>query len=81
MATMTKAQAKNKLKKLAPYSPLRDCPVCGDRINDTDDSWEYIRTKSGSDIFIHRFCIKHWGSDLSKGELSKLRKEHELTDF
>ena len=47
MATMTKAQAKTRLKKLAPDSSLRDCPVCGDHIYDTDpdDSWEYVKTK------------------------------------
>ena len=80
MATMTKAQAKTRLKKLAPYSPLRDCPVCGDHIYDTDpdDSWEYVKTKRGSEIFIHSFCVKHWGSNMSKKELSKLR---ELSDF
>ena len=80
MATMTKAQAKTLLKKLAPDSSLRDCPVCGDHIYDTDpdDSWEYVKTKRGSEIFIHSFCVKHWGSSMSQKELSKLR---ELSDF
>ena len=83
MATMTKAQAKTLLKKLAPDSSLRDCPVCGDHIYDTDpdNSWEYVKTKRGSEIFIHSFCVKHWGSDLSKAEMKKLRKKHELEDF
>lgn len=74
---MTKAQAKTLLKKLAPDSSLRDC---GDHIYDTDpdDSWEYVKTKRGSEIFIHSFCVKHWGSNMSKKELSKLR---ELSDF
>ena len=80
MATMTKAQAKTLLKKLAPYSPLRDCPVCGDHIYDTDpeESWEYVKTKRGSEVFIHSFCVKLWGSNMSRKELSKLR---ELSDF
>ena len=83
MATMTKAQAKTLLKKLAPDSSLRDCPVCGDHIYDTDpeESWEYVKTKRDSEIFIHSFCVKHWGSDLSKAEMKKLRKKHELEDF
>ena len=80
MATMTKAQAKTRLKKLAPDSPLRDCPVCGDHIYDTDpeESWENVKTKRGSEIFIHSFYVKHWGSNMSKKELSKLR---ELSNF
>ena len=61
MAIITRAQAKKKLEKLSPDSPKRDCPVCGDHIYDSDDSWEYVKTKTGSEIFIHTFCVKHWG--------------------
>lgn len=77
MATMTKAQAKKKLEKLSPDSRKRDCPVCGDHIYDSDpeDSWEYVKTKGGSEIFIHHFCVKMWGSNLSPKEISKLRRD------
>ena len=81
MAIITRAQAKKKLEKLSPDSPRRDCPVCGDHIYDSDDGWEYVKTKGGSEVFIHTFCAKMWGSNLSPKEISKLRKEHELNDF
>lgn len=75
MAIITRAQAKKKLEKLSPDSPKRDCPVCGDRIYDSDDSWEYVKTKGGTEIFIHSFCVKMWGSNLGPKEISKIRRE------
>lgn len=86
MATMTHAQAQSRLKKLLEAHTYdswtgNECPVCGDKITPDQDDWEYVKTKRGSEIFIHTFCVKHWGSDLSKAEMKKLRKKHELEDF
>lgn len=48
----------NKLKKDANYQ----CPVCGEYIttNDAKDV-EYIKTKRGTELFIHTECVKKWG--------------------
>lgn len=83
MATVTHAQARSRLKKLLEAHTYdswtgNECPVCGDKITPDRDDWEYAKTKRGSEIFIHSFCVKHWGSNMSKKELSKLR---ELSDF
>ena len=75
MAIITRAQARKKLEKLSPDSPKRDSPVCGDHIYDSDDSWEYVKTKGGTEIFIHSFCVKMWGSNLGPKEISKIRRE------
>lgn len=78
MATVTHAQARSRLKKLLEAHTYdswtgNECPVCGDRITPDQDDWEYVKAKRGSEIFIHTFCVKHWGSDLSKAEMRKLR--------
>lgn len=78
MATVTHAQARSRLKKLLEAHTYdswagNECPVCGDKITPDQDDWEYVKTKRGSEIFIHTFCVKHWGSDLSKAEMRKLR--------
>lgn len=39
-----------------------ECPVCGKAIYTSDlDSVEYIKTKRGTEIFIHTECVKKWG--------------------
>ena len=86
MATMTHAQAQSRLKKLLETHKYdnwsgNECQVCGEKITPDDADWEYVKTKTGSEIFIHTFCVKHWGSNLSKAEMKKLRKKHELEDF
>lgn len=78
MATVTHAQARSRLKKLLEAHTYdswtgNECPVCGDKITPDQDDWEYVKTKIGSEIFIHTFCAKHWGSDFSKAEMRKLR--------
>lgn len=48
----------NKLVKLV----CCECPVCHEFIypeNHMDA--EYIKTKRGTEIFIHTKCVKHWG--------------------
>lgn len=39
------------------------CPVCGKDIYSYDlDEVEYIKTKRGTDIFVHTRCVKKWGN-------------------
>lgn len=51
-----------KLVKLRNDHKTPMCPVCNDyiRVSDIENS-EYIKTKRGSEIFIHTKCIyKYW---------------------
>ena len=39
------------------------CPVCGHELKEsTLDGVEYVKTKRGTEIFIHRDCVKNWCS-------------------
>lgn len=39
------------------------CPVCGKKLKEsTLDGVEYVKTKRGTEIFIHRGCVKNWSS-------------------
>lgn len=39
------------------------CPVCGKELKEsTLDGVEYVKTKRGTEIFIHRGCVKNWCS-------------------
>lgn len=39
------------------------CPVCGQILfESTLDGVEYVKTKRGTEIFIHRDCVKNWSS-------------------
>ena len=39
------------------------CPVCGQELKEsTLDGVEYVKTKRGTEIFIHRDCVKNWCS-------------------
>lgn len=47
------------LKKHANKYP--ECPVCHKTIYTHDlDNIEYIKTKRGTEIFIHTNCVKKW---------------------
>ena len=38
------------------------CPVCGKELKeDKLDGVEYVKTKRGSEIFIHTKCVRNWG--------------------
>lgn len=59
----------NKLKRLGCDSRINNdedkkvkCPVCGKEIKPENlDGVEYVKTKRGSEIFIHTKCVKKWG--------------------
>ena len=39
------------------------CPVCGQELWESIlDDVEYVKTKRGTEIFIHRDCVKNWSS-------------------
>ena len=55
---INKRQCK-KLDELKGYK--KECPVCGRIMYSRDaDELEYIKTKRGTDIFIHTECVKNW---------------------
>lgn len=38
------------------------CPVCGKEIKEDGlNNVEYVKTKRGSEIFIHTKCVSKWG--------------------
>lgn len=49
---------KEKLKKMC-HDPR--CPVCNKEVDGTEaDELEYVKTKRGTEIFIHTECVKKW---------------------
>ena len=49
------------MKKHGRIQP--ECPVCGKAIYTSDlDDTEYVKTKRGTEIFIHAKCVSKWGS-------------------
>ena len=49
------------LKYEEEYHMPRRCIACGEPISDEKKdmtTWEYVRTKRGSDVFIHTRCIE-----------------------
>lgn len=53
---MTKVQMWNRYKALKKSI----CPVCSKQIYEKDPDIEYVKTKRGTEIFIHTQCIKEW---------------------
>ena len=48
---------------LSPFIPLVSCPGCNEAIREDDDleTIEYIKTRRGTEIFLHRGCVgKVW---------------------
>ena len=37
------------------------CGICEQEISYGEDGIEYVKTKRGTEIFVHRDCIKKWG--------------------
>ena len=37
------------------------CGICEQEISYREDGIEYVKTKRGTEIFVHRDCIKKWG--------------------
>ncbi len=59
---VTRENAIKILKKQIDGRKVHSCPVCQRDIWPTDEeSWEYVKTKSGTDIFVHTNCVRKWG--------------------
>lgn len=58
----TKSPEYRKLAKLCNNYATPMCPVCNEHIRRSDiDKAEYIKTKRGTEIFIHTKCVyKYW---------------------
>ena len=38
------------------------CPVCGEELKESKlDGVEYVKTKRGTEMFIHNGCVRKWG--------------------
>jgi hypothetical protein len=63
-------------KKLDNNSKFKcTCPVCGKEITTDSDftDIEYVKTKRGTEIFIHQDCVRAWGGNMVKeGETGAL---------
>ena len=63
---ITRTQAKNRFKKLLELHKYDDkwtgniCPVCGEKIP-LDGEWQYSKTKRGTEVFFHTWCVGRWG--------------------
>lgn len=39
-----------------------ECPVCGKKIKTGDlPECEYVKSKRGTEMFVHTKCVKKWG--------------------
>lgn len=38
-----------------------DCPVCLKKIDTATEDAEYVKTKRGTEIWIHTACVQKWG--------------------
>ncbi|MBR3237406.1 MAG: hypothetical protein IKF99_03115 [Oscillospiraceae bacterium] len=57
-----KAQYKRKREKLPEAQRWRmDCPVCHKAFDMSKDSVEYVKTKRGTELWIHTECVRKWG--------------------
>ena len=53
---------KRLITKLDKMKEKPQCPVCNKTCYTSDyDELEYIKTKRGTEIFIHTECVKKWG--------------------
>lgn len=44
------------MKERKEKKQVHICHICGKEIN-TDDEYEYIKTRRGTEIYIHKTCI------------------------
>lgn len=57
-----KGTSYNKLRKLCCEHKEPNCYICNKRIDLEDyQETEYIKTKRGTEIFVHTDCVLKWG--------------------
>lgn len=49
------------MKKHASSNLKIKCSICDQEIKEDEVDIEYVKTKSGSELFMHRQCATHWG--------------------
>lgn len=49
-----------RILKNAPSGTIIRCGVCNKIISESNPDIEYVKTKRGTEIFVHRDCIKKW---------------------
>ena len=59
---ITKTQMWNRYKAIKKKDSkwICNCLVCGKEIHEKDPDVEYVKTKRGTEIFIHTECVKNW---------------------
>ena len=63
MAIIDKRQMWSRYRSILKAAPLRyeiRCGVCDRTIYDGEENIEYVKTKRGTEIFVHRECVVHW---------------------
>lgn len=58
--TKTKMWSRYKALKKKDSNWSCVCPVCGEQIYEQDSGIEYVKTKRGTEIFVHTQCIVEW---------------------
>lgn len=59
---LTKAQIKRLGDYISKGSCVGKCAVCGGPLNgESPDDLEYVKTKRGTELFLHTQCVKRWG--------------------
>lgn len=57
-----KMEYSRKRSKMAKADRWRmDCPVCLKEIKPAEQDAEYVKTKRGTEIWIHTQCVQKWG--------------------
>lgn len=59
MALIKKEQMWKRFKTLAKDKPV-NCEICKKEIYYGEDGVEYVKTKRGTEIFVHTACIGKW---------------------
>jgi hypothetical protein len=53
-----------------------ECPICKKKVTPADYAeLEYVRTKRGTDIFIHTKCVSKWGQTDGSRKVKRSRAE------
>ena len=48
------------ISKALPEEVYISCGICGKQITEGEEDIEYVKTKRGTEIFVHGSCLKHW---------------------
>lgn len=63
MAVIDKKQMWSRFRSILKNTPIAytiRCGICDEQICEGEANIEYVKTKSGTEIFAHRDCIGKW---------------------